>query len=629
MIIENLVFEGGGVKGIAYLGAIKALESEGILKNVKRVAGSSIGGITAFMVGLGLNASEIEQELKRFKFTSFQDTDSPFWSEVLKTKQIGQSINSISDMTQNLTKIADTAPAIIDALPYIGSAIAGVKLTSSLLKTGGQAFSAMETIEKGMRFYNNSNFGIYKGEHFEGWAKMMLAKHLGSAYTEITFRQLKQFTQINPNIKEMSFTGTNLSKGEGELEFFNAENEKFADMPIWKALRITMAFPGIFEVVRMNDPITGEEHIWSDGGIKNNFPLEIYDIVEYIVAEDEITSKLTNPRTLGIKIDSVAQINRDTTKIDSPLGFGKRLVQTLLNDAEKIDKYKNNIIQLPDLGIGTLDFEIDQISEDKLINKAEELTKNWLNKHPELNQTTSASLENLSLIHLEKLSAVKLLTLRKNIIDQLEQMAIQSNLTREEKFKRGDLEQNLANIEAAYKEKKPKGKILFTSSESDRKIKKAKERAEYRDLVKQAIPDEEISPSYQARGSLSPESSIENQSFFIVQKSLNVCQIRLKTTEEILSKYDSVIEHSNNIIKNTLSSQKTLTNLLNNPKVYEYLDQMLSKAKTLQNEVILLEENFYFREITRENYNNSLYQLNSNRKKLSHEIYSTTQKLQR
>lgn len=38
MNLENLVFEGGGVKGIAYAGGIQSLKSHGLLENIERVA---------------------------------------------------------------------------------------------------------------------------------------------------------------------------------------------------------------------------------------------------------------------------------------------------------------------------------------------------------------------------------------------------------------------------------------------------------------------------------------------------------------------------------------------------------------------------------------------------------------
>jgi NTE family protein len=37
----NLVLEGGGVKGIAYVGALQVLEEKGILSKIQRVGGTS------------------------------------------------------------------------------------------------------------------------------------------------------------------------------------------------------------------------------------------------------------------------------------------------------------------------------------------------------------------------------------------------------------------------------------------------------------------------------------------------------------------------------------------------------------------------------------------------------------
>ena len=39
---KNLVFEGGGVKGIAYVGAMEVLDREGILNNIERASISII-----------------------------------------------------------------------------------------------------------------------------------------------------------------------------------------------------------------------------------------------------------------------------------------------------------------------------------------------------------------------------------------------------------------------------------------------------------------------------------------------------------------------------------------------------------------------------------------------------------
>lgn len=72
---RNLIFEGGGVKGIAYLGALEILQEKGILQNIKRVGGTSAGAIIALMVGLGYSNKEFMETFNDMKLTSFMDDD--------------------------------------------------------------------------------------------------------------------------------------------------------------------------------------------------------------------------------------------------------------------------------------------------------------------------------------------------------------------------------------------------------------------------------------------------------------------------------------------------------------------------------------------------------------------------
>ena len=72
-IIENIAFEGGGVKGVAYGGAISALESNVDMSMVKNVAGTSAGSIAAFLLSIGLTGAEITNILSDTQFKQFQD----------------------------------------------------------------------------------------------------------------------------------------------------------------------------------------------------------------------------------------------------------------------------------------------------------------------------------------------------------------------------------------------------------------------------------------------------------------------------------------------------------------------------------------------------------------------------
>jgi NTE family protein len=70
---KNLVFEGGGVKGIAYGGALEILEQSQITPQIKSVAGTSAGAITATMVSLGYTASEFIEIMMNLDFSKLED----------------------------------------------------------------------------------------------------------------------------------------------------------------------------------------------------------------------------------------------------------------------------------------------------------------------------------------------------------------------------------------------------------------------------------------------------------------------------------------------------------------------------------------------------------------------------
>jgi NTE family protein len=79
---ENLVFEGGGVKGLAFCGALKVLEERGIITDVKGLAGSSAGAITAGLLACGYTSDEILDALKPKDFNEFKDDDFGIFRDV-------------------------------------------------------------------------------------------------------------------------------------------------------------------------------------------------------------------------------------------------------------------------------------------------------------------------------------------------------------------------------------------------------------------------------------------------------------------------------------------------------------------------------------------------------------------
>ncbi len=72
---RNIVFEGGGVKGIAYVGAMEVLGRRGILADIARVGGTSAGAINALLFALGYSNAATRQLVADLDFTTFLDDD--------------------------------------------------------------------------------------------------------------------------------------------------------------------------------------------------------------------------------------------------------------------------------------------------------------------------------------------------------------------------------------------------------------------------------------------------------------------------------------------------------------------------------------------------------------------------
>jgi len=73
---EAMVFEGGGVLGTAYSGALRVAEQYDGLRNVTRLAGASAGAMTASVLACGGDADFIQRQLEQLDMRSLMD-DSP------------------------------------------------------------------------------------------------------------------------------------------------------------------------------------------------------------------------------------------------------------------------------------------------------------------------------------------------------------------------------------------------------------------------------------------------------------------------------------------------------------------------------------------------------------------------
>ena len=66
----DAVFEGGGVRGIAFLGAIQAMEEENV--EWQRIAGTSAGAVIAALLASGFKSHEIRGPLSEVEFSKLR-----------------------------------------------------------------------------------------------------------------------------------------------------------------------------------------------------------------------------------------------------------------------------------------------------------------------------------------------------------------------------------------------------------------------------------------------------------------------------------------------------------------------------------------------------------------------------
>lgn len=75
---KYLVLKGGGIRGIAYAGAIKVLEEQGVVNDLEKIGGTSVGAITGALLAVGYSAKELQEKLFDLDIAVFNDGEFYF-----------------------------------------------------------------------------------------------------------------------------------------------------------------------------------------------------------------------------------------------------------------------------------------------------------------------------------------------------------------------------------------------------------------------------------------------------------------------------------------------------------------------------------------------------------------------
>ena len=76
MDFTNIVFSGGAIKGMSYIGVLKYFEENDLVKNIKQLTGTSIGGFFAFLICLGYKSKDLTDIIRYLDFNNLRDISS-------------------------------------------------------------------------------------------------------------------------------------------------------------------------------------------------------------------------------------------------------------------------------------------------------------------------------------------------------------------------------------------------------------------------------------------------------------------------------------------------------------------------------------------------------------------------
>jgi len=134
-IFKHLVFEAAGIRGIAYCGAIREMESQHLLDSIEKVAGTSSGAIMALAVSLGYSGAEIENLIGNTNFKKFNDGKFLFVGGISRVKKYfgwykGKKLEKwLAEMIEHKTGNADITFSQLHQKGFKDLYVTGTSLT--------------------------------------------------------------------------------------------------------------------------------------------------------------------------------------------------------------------------------------------------------------------------------------------------------------------------------------------------------------------------------------------------------------------------------------------------------------------------------------------------------------------
>ena len=355
----DLVFEGGGAKGMVFVGALKEFFGRG--HTFDRAMGSSAGAIMSTFLAAGYTPPEMEAALSEKKdgepvFASFLGSPGPFAEADVRNSTLADFVAEL-----DIPGVPESIERRVEAW-----------ILNRLLSRQ-RFFHVFSFLEYG---------GWYSADDFLSWMREKLDTDGPDGqkrdFSADTLQAFFDKTGVELTLLGSDITGKQLL----------ALNHRTApDCPVVYAVRMSMSFPFAWpEVIWQKEwgtyrgrDITGHRVI--DGGFLSNFPIELF-----LSGAEPVTAVMgpkKNTPVIGLLIDETQDVPNASAVIAAPPDDEKmslkelRAVQRIFNlidtvtqahDKMVMDTFENRVVRLPAKGYGTMEFGMSDEKRAALIN---------------------------------------------------------------------------------------------------------------------------------------------------------------------------------------------------------------------------------------------------------------------
>ena len=304
---HNLVFQGGGAKGLMYVGALTALEEQNLLKKIRRVAGTSAGAITALLVALNFSSTQIQQALQ----------------DLTVHKLLGEG-------AAQFERVKKAQHALLAWLNTVQKRFSTPKHSSAttvqhVFQTGRESIAQGPHILEVLKLLStlSHDTALSDGSALEAWLKDTVKAKLtedfaregkvGEDYTQalhhLTFRKFRSLINEKQfGYKHLHVYVTNLTTSQPMALDSEAHHSRWDEVNVIEAVCASAALPFAFSpraltYRREKDTDTFETHRFIDGGLLRNRPIEHFDAMHYQDPHIDTFFRQytrTNQRTLGL-----------------------------------------------------------------------------------------------------------------------------------------------------------------------------------------------------------------------------------------------------------------------------------------------------------------------------------------